>query len=66
MTYGCHNRYPYEPNYLAQDGWVFGDLGEARSLRVVEFRMAPECQYTKTELGQKDAGCNGCKHKEEN
>lgn len=26
-------------------------------------RMTTDCQYTRTKLGQADAGCDGCKHR---
>jgi hypothetical protein len=28
------------------------------------FRMAPDCQYTQSELGQADKRCDGCTWKE--
>ena len=30
----------------------------------IPFRMEPDCQYTKSDLGQADKGCDGCKHKQ--
>ena len=30
----------------------------------IPFRMSPDCQYTKSVLGQVDNGCTGCKHKQ--
>ena len=65
---GCHNRADYKPSYLAQDGYYDSEPGMplARIPRMVEvpFRMSPGCQYTKSELGQRDAGCIGCMRKE--
>lgn len=60
-TYGCHNRARYNPTYKAQDG--YWDDGVRRILKLVSvpFRMAADCQYTKTELGKKDTFCIGCK-----
>ena len=65
---GCHNRADYKPSYLAQDGYYKSEPGMplARIPRMVEvpFTMSPDCQYTKSELGQRDAGCIGCMRKE--
>ena len=30
----------------------------------IPFRMSPDCEYTKSDLGKKDKGCMGCKHKQ--
>lgn len=30
----------------------------------IPHRMAKDCQYTLTELGQADKGCDGCIHKQ--
>lgn len=46
--YGCHNRAPYLPEFETAHG------------EVVPFRMDPNCQYTKTRLGQADPKCQGC------
>ena len=51
--YGCHDREPY------RDAVIFPG-GEVR-----EFRMAKDCQYTLTELGQRDEKCEGCKWKKQ-
>lgn len=57
MTYGCYNRKPYKPTLWVQNGWF--STG-ARVMVEVPFVMSKECQYTTTELGQKDSGCIGC------
>jgi hypothetical protein len=46
-----------------QNGWWI--TGQTRTAKVEQapFRMAPDCQYTKTELGKTDERCMGCKHK---
>ena len=49
MTYGCHNRAPYKPVVELPGGHSF------------PFRMSWMCEYTKSELGQADIGCHGCK-----
>ena len=62
---GCHNRADYKPSYWVQDGYYKSEPGmpPARIPRMVEvpFTMSPDCQYTHTELGRKDAGCAGCR-----
>ncbi len=55
---GCHNREPYKPNTVLRD----------HHYRVVDswpFRMAETCQYTKSDLGQKDQRCLGCRWRQE-
>lgn len=51
---GCHDRAPYLPGTALVDH-------HGRLVDSFPFRMAPDCQYTKTELGQADAGCLGCR-----
>ena len=50
-----------------QDGWVHDFMSGATKRTGVlvssPFRMAPDCQYTKTALGQADPKCEGCKHR---
>lgn len=58
VGYGCHNREPY------REAQVLHGLSSRSGLPVrvlVPNRMARDCQYTKTALGQKDKGCSGCK-----
>lgn len=50
MSYACHNRAE-----LHNPDWP----GRAP----IPFVMSPDCQYTKSTLGQIDAGCHGCKHR---
>jgi hypothetical protein len=54
MTYGCHNRRPYKQFFQPKPM-------EKRISVHIEFKMAMDFQYTKTELGRKDQGCIGCK-----
>ncbi len=66
----CHSRKPYRATTIVQDGWTppMGSLyGGARHPKVVgvPFRMAQDCQYTKSDLGQADKGCIGCPWREE-
>jgi len=66
MTYGCHDRKPYAPSFLAQAGWVLDEKDKMirhATMIPIPFRMARDCQYTKTTLGQSDPKCEGCKHR---
>lgn len=54
---GCHNRPPFKPTTELRE------IGGYRIINVIPFRMSPDCQYTKSELGQADQRCNGCKHR---
>lgn len=60
---GCHNRAPFKESMRVQDGLTDLRLPYAQVQRFVEkpFRMATDCQYTKTDLGKADKGCDGCK-----
>lgn len=65
---GCHNREPYKPSMLVQVGCQEQPLNVENTTRIPlmalsPFRMATDCQYTLTELGAVDAGCDGCRHK---
>lgn len=50
---GCHNREPFKPVVAMPDGHSF------------PFRMATDCQYTKSDLGQADTLCQGCRWRHE-
>ena len=51
MSYGCFNRQPlHNPDWPGREP--------------IPFRMEPDCQYTKSDFGQADKGCDGCKHKQ--
>ena len=56
--YACHNRPPFRQTVELRN-----ERGEV--VTSFPFRMAPDCRYTHTELGQADARCDGCKHKAE-
>lgn len=62
---GCHNHKPFRTSYPAQDGWFMDGVTRTPKMVPVKFRMAPDCQYTKTALGAADKRCEGCKHKEQ-
>ncbi len=63
---GCFNRPPFRTVMPAQDGWYLDGTTRTPRLVAIAHRMAQECQYTHTDLGQADAGCAGCKHRVEN
>ena len=63
MKYGCHNRKAYKTKLFVQNGWWVDGQTRTAKVEQAEFRMAPDCQYTKTDLGQVDERCKGCKHK---
>ena len=62
-VYGCHNRKPLRGHCTYGIDWH-----EGHPLKAVRIEhdhvMSKDCQYTKTELGQRDPKCAGCKHKE--
>lgn len=60
---GCHNRPPFKESL-----WVFNGYGYDATRREIEsvkipFRMAMDCQYSKSKEGQVDPKCEGCTHK---
>lgn len=62
MTYGCKNRAPLGQRVIpAQDGWFSDGYTRYPKLVPLHFRMAPECIYSTSDLGQKDKSCDGCK-----
>ncbi len=63
MSYGCHNRREYMTSVIVQDGWWMD--GQSRTAKMVAkpFSMTKDCQYTKSELGQSDTRCTGCRHR---
>ena len=61
--HGCHNRPEFKPVVDLGHSIVQTSHG-IRSERVTfPFRMATDCQYTKTELGRKDKSCHECRHR---
>lgn len=61
MSYGCRNREPFAENRICPDLWVMDDgLTEVPKKTVVPFRMEKTCQYSSSELGEFDCGCDGC------
>lgn len=60
MSYGCHNRAPYTRSLPAQEGWYMDGYTRTPRMAAMPFRMSTDCNYTTTELGQADKGCDGC------
>ena len=63
MSYGCYNRKDYRPKLMVQDGWWLDGQARMAKVRQIPFTMTKDCQYTKTDLGQADEGCHGCKRR---
>ena len=61
---GCHNRKPFAKVLMNQDGWRRID-GVRHMVKVPQV-MSPTCEYTKSSIGQADAGCLGCRHRSTN
>ena len=59
---GCHNRKPFAETY---GGFGISSKTGGSIESVIPFVMAKDCQYTKSELGKRDAGCHGCKWRRE-
>ena len=63
VSNGCHDRPPFKPFTKVADGhWDYG-VQRIPKLTSVPFRMAKDCQYTHTALGQADQRCTGCQWK---
>lgn len=62
---GCHNRAPYRESVPVQDGWFMDGVTRAPRMVASKFRMSPDCNYTHTELGQRDERCAGCRWRHE-
>ena len=58
-VYGCHNREPLAESLLVQDGWIW--KYREPKLKTIKVEMTKDCQYTLSDLGQRDAKCDGCK-----
>lgn len=57
-VHGCSNRPPYKRTTELRDH-------HGRLVSAFPFRMAMDCQYTLSDLGQKDARCHGCRWRSE-
>lgn len=67
---GCHDRAPFKAEMHVQDGWSASAYENTRAIttrsqvvKPVPFRMAADCRYTHSDLGQADKGCTGCRWK---
>ena len=61
--HGCHNRPPFKPFTKVADGHWDDVVQRIPKLTSIPFRMNPDCQYTKTSLGEADQRCEGCRWK---
>ena len=55
---GCHNRAPFKASTELRDH-------HGRLVTSWPFRMASDCQYTLSDLGQADKACHGCRWRRE-
>lgn len=63
---GCHNRDPYKAHLMVQDGYHQNTAARIAKMKQIEsFAHKSECQYTKSESGRNDAGCDGCKWRDD-
>lgn len=61
MTHGCHDRPEYREVLPVQDGWFLDGTTRTPRMVAMKFRMERSCQYTHTDAGKADAGCDGCR-----
>lgn len=64
-VYDCHNRPAFKTVRPIQDGYYLDGVTRTPRLVPDHFRMARDCQYTLTGLGQADPKCTGCTHRKE-
>lgn len=60
-TNGCHSRPAYVETYAVQDGY-YGNDRTTRFDKMVDVPhvLSKACEYSRSALGAKDAGCVGC------
>jgi hypothetical protein len=63
VSYGCFDRAPYLTSMPVADGHFMDGYTRTPRMVAMPFRMSKDCNYTTTELGQKDEKCHGCKWK---
>jgi hypothetical protein len=62
--HGCHNRPEFKPVVDLGKYPIVDSNNELWAASMsFPFRMATDCQYTKTELGRKDKSCHECRHR---
>ena len=61
--YACKDRPLYRASMKVADGHWDDGVQRIPKLTSIPFRMNPDCQYTKTSLGEADQRCEGCKWK---
>jgi hypothetical protein len=58
---GCHNRPPFIAHRIVQDGHYIDGYAAVPRMKIIEnFSAGKDCEYTKSALGQADAGCTDC------
>ena len=58
MAYQCKDRAPFAESVEMIDGWENAWLPHRID---VPFRMSPDCEYSKSDLGAADKQCEGCR-----
>ena len=61
--YACKDRPPYRQHMKVADGHWDDGVQRIPKLTSVPFRMAKDCQYSLSQLGQADQRCTGCQWK---
>lgn len=60
--HGCHNRPELgQVPRPVQDGWYMDGTTRAPRMVAVSHAMTKDCQYTHSEAGRADPGCEGCR-----
>lgn len=65
---GCHNRREFVKSIEMSDSTHFRPRPEIALMPMINaifvpFVMSRRCEYTRSSLGQADAGCLGCRHR---
>jgi len=61
---GCFNRAPLKAHRGRDGYWCDGQTLTIKAVNIPQ-TMAKDCRYSLSALGQKDAGCDGCIHRQE-
>ncbi len=59
---GCFDRAPFKPHRGRDGYWCDGQTLTIKAVTIPQ-TMEKACQYTLSQLGAVDKGCDGCKHR---
>lgn len=59
---GCHDRATFAQKRIVQDG-VYAYSLTPIPVNISNFSAGAGCQYTLSQAGRVDAGCDGCTHR---